>query len=444
MLQRFYKDCILNPKCNCMGSGEQLLKDIELYIRRLFEVHYNPNLYYHNLNHTLSVVKSTDLIAEHYKLNEEDLLSLRTAAWFHDAGYLFEAPPLHEESSSLLAENYLKEKNINASIIHKVKGCIMATKLPQSPKSLIEQIICDADLFNLGTDKFKETGKMMRKETEAILDEKIKGRQWREKNIAFLGSHNYFTTFAKTMLDETKAGHLKELLEKAEEKNLAKEARENEIVQLQEEPVAEEAMTKALPAEKKEKKKKKEVAVRMERGVETMFRVTYSNHSQISSMADSKANILISVTSISISVVLSFFIQRMDEFPYLIVPTLIFIISCLAALTMAILCTRPNLTPATNSTDVEQKRKRNLLFFGNFYYMSLEEYEREMDEMLKESGEVYANLTRNLYFLGIVLKRKYKLLHYAYSTFMYGVIISVVVFIIAASANSESITKLFK
>ena len=76
--------------------------------------------------------------------------------------------------------------------------------------------------------------------------------------------------------------------------------------------------------------------------------------------------------------------------------------------------------------------------------MSLEEYEREMDEMLKEGGEVYSNLTRNLYYLGIVLKRKYKLLHYAYSTFMYGVIVSVIVFIIAASANTESIAKLFK
>ena len=61
---------------------------------------------------------------------------------------------------------------------------------------------------------------MMRKETEAILDEKIKGRQWREKNIVFLESHSYFTDFARTMLDKTKAVHLKELIEKAEEKNL--------------------------------------------------------------------------------------------------------------------------------------------------------------------------------------------------------------------------------
>ena len=105
------------------------------------------------------MVKSADLIAEHYQLNEEDMLSLRIAAWFHDAGYLFETPPLHEESSSLLAENYLKGKNIDAAIIQKVKGCIMATKLPQSPHSLIEQIICDADLFNLGTDMFRETEK---------------------------------------------------------------------------------------------------------------------------------------------------------------------------------------------------------------------------------------------------------------------------------------------
>ncbi len=425
-----------------MGVGEQLLNDIELHVRRLFEVHHNPNLYYHNLKHTLSVVKSADLIAEHYQLNEEDMLSLRIAAWFHDAGYLFETPPLHEESSSLLAENYLKAKNIDAAIIQKVKGCIMATKLPQSPHSLIEQIICDADFFNLGTDMFRETGKMMRKETEAILDEKIKGRQWREKNIAFLESHSYFTDFARTMLDKTKAVHLKELIEKAEEKKSESAAKENEAVQ--EEIMLKEEIAEVVTEAKKEKKKKKEVTVRMERGVETMFRVTYSNHSQISSMADSKANILISVTSISISVVLSFFIQRMDEFPYLIIPTLIFIISCLAALTLAILCTRPNLTPNTNSAEVEQKRKRNLLFFGNFYYMSLEEYEREMDEMLKEGGEVYSNLTRNLYYLGIVLKRKYKLLHYAYSTFMYGVIVSVIVFIIAASANTESIAKLFK
>ena len=141
-------------------------------MRRLFEVHHNPNLYYHNLKHTLSVVKSADLIAEHYQLNEEDMLSLRIAAWFHDAGYLFETPPLHEGKQFFVGRKLLKGKKYRRCNYSKVKGCIMATKLPQS--LLIDRAnnLRHADLFNLGTDMFRETGKMMRKETEAILDEK--------------------------------------------------------------------------------------------------------------------------------------------------------------------------------------------------------------------------------------------------------------------------------
>ena len=115
--------------------------------------------------------------------------------------------------------------------------------------------------------------------------------------------------------------------------------------------------------EAKEKKKKKEVTVRMERGVETMFRVTYSNHSQISSMADSKTNILISVTSISISVVLFYSAYGRVSLPDYSDIDLYYQLPC--RFNPGNVCTRPNLTPNTNSAEVEQK-KRNLLFFGNF------------------------------------------------------------------------------
>ena len=170
-----------------------------------------------------------------------------------------------------------------------------------------------------------------------------------------------------------------------------------------------------------------------ERGIETMFRVALRNHITLSDIADTKANILLSVNAIIISMTLSTLIPKLDNPSnhYLIIPSIVFILFTVASIILSIMATRPNVTEGKFTKEDVANKKVNLLFFGNFHQMSMPDFEWAMHEMMKDRDYLYGSLTKDLYFLGLVLNRKYKLLRTTYTVFMIGIIISVIVFAIA-------------
>lgn len=164
-----------------------------------------------------------------------------------------------------------------------------------------------------------------------------------------------------------------------------------------------------------------------------MFRVTLGNHTQLSQIADTKANILLSVNAIIISVALSTIVPRLDspKNVHLIIPTFILIIFSVATIIMAIASTRPKVTSGSFTRKDIEDRKINLLFFGNFHQVPLEEYMWAMKEMMKDKTYLYDSMIKDLYYLGIVLNRKYRLLRTTYTIFSVGIIVSVVAFYLA-------------
>jgi hypothetical protein len=169
----------------------------------------------------------------------------------------------------------------------------------------------------------------------------------------------------------------------------------------------------------------------LSRGIQTMLRLTSDNHLELSGMADGKANILISVNAIIISVILSVLVRRLDTDTYLIVPTIIFLSFSVITIVVAILVTRPKITQGRFSREDIMNKKTNLLFFGNFHKASLEEYEWGMSSMMRDQDYLYGALVKDIHQLGVVLGRKYKLLRIAYNVFMAGIIISVIAFAVA-------------
>jgi hypothetical protein len=149
-------------------------------------------------------------------------------------------------------------------------------------------------------------------------------------------------------------------------------------------------------------------------------------------MADSKSHILISVSSIIISVILSFLIARLAYYPQYIIPTIILVVACLATVTFAILSTRPSVSKGQFTEEDIRNKKTNLLFFGNFHRMQLEDYQWGMNQMIKDKEYLYDTMTMDIYYLGVVLAKKYKYLRIAYTIFMWGLIIAVIAFGIAA------------
>lgn len=181
-------------------------------------------------------------------------------------------------------------------------------------------------------------------------------------------------------------------------------------------------------AEKGKKVKKKDPG----RGIDTVFRITSNNNQRLSSQADSKAHILIQVNSIIISVLLSLLLRKIEDHTNLAIPAIILLTVNLVTIIFSILATRPHIPPGKfTQADLEEK-KVNLLFFGNFYRMSLEEYAGGMLQLMEDRDFLYGSLIRDVYYQGIALGKKYRWLRLSYNVFMYGLIASVISFLIAA------------
>jgi len=409
------------------------------YVKAQYQQHPNPNLVYHDLTHTQQVVEAAEQIAAHYRLQEQDQLVVMVAAWFHDAGYLLGNAKGHEEKGAELARSFLQEQHLPESVQQQVSGCIMATKMPQNPHNLLEEIVCDADLFHLGSKHYKERSKAMRQEAEATLGKDIPGGAWAGTSLLFLENHQYFTDYARVLLKEQKEDNIRWLKKKMHKKHKD----EDEVVVAEATPkhlnaspvsaLAEQHQTKEekKKEDKKEKDKEAKKADKFGRGVETMFRTTSTNHIRLSSMADSKAHIMISTNAIIISILLSVLLRKLEDNPNLIIPSFILLATSVITIIYSVLATRPNITNGRFTRDDIEKKKTNLLFFGNFHGMSLEEYGWGMTEMMKDANFLYGSLIQDIYHLGVVLGQKYRLLRIAYNIFMFGLIISVLAFVIA-------------
>lgn len=401
------------------------------YVIAQYQQHPRPNLVYHNLVHTQQVVQAAGQIAAHYRLQDDELAAVYVAAWFHDAGYLLGEGSAHEENGAKEALQFLQQQQVPENVQLMVKGAILATKMPQSPQNLVEQIVCDADLSHLGTKEFPDRNKLLRQEMELTYQVDIPGIKWLTNNIKFLTDHHYWTDYAQTLFKQQKEDNLEKLKKKLEKKT--KEASEEHLTSVAAAAVTPGAEGAPVTAtEKKKKDKNKDKSGKSERGVETMFRTTSTNHIRLSSMADSKAHIMISVNSIIISVILSVLVRRLEDYPNMVIPSIIFLFTAVLTVIFSVLATRPNVTSGIFTKADIEKKDANLLFFGNFYKMHLEEYQWGIKQMMDDSDFLYSSMTRDIYYLGVVLGHKYKLLRISYNIFMFGLIISVGAFLIAA------------
>lgn len=380
-----------------------ILQNTKKHVTALLTNELDPKYLYHNLRHTQRVVKSTKEISKACALSDEEKEVLEIAAWFHDTGYTV-ATKEHEKNSCIIATQFLEEEGYGPNLIAKVNQYIMATEKDWVPNCIEEEIIRDADASHFAQTSYLETSELLREELKLLNIAEYNYRDWLDVNIKMLGNqHRFYTDYAKENWQEKKDDNLKKLIkEKKSIKNIAK----------------------------KEKLKAKFKGESPDRGIQTLFRVTLRNHLTLSDIADTKANILLSVNAIIISLALSNLIPKLDNptNDYLIYPTAIFVLFSIISMILAVLATRPNVTSGEFTKDDVAKRKVNLLFFGNFHKMDLADYEWAINELVKDKDYIYSSLTKDLYFLGLVLNKKYKLLRWTYTIFMIGMIISVIAF----------------
>lgn len=386
-----------------------LIEQSEDFVSKLLKNKLSTLYSYHNIFHTSNVVGAVKKLCSKEKVEGAEKEMLLIAAWFHDAGYVNGVED-HESESVKIAADFLKQKGQSDAFIAEVSKLIMATQKFYVPQTQLEKIIKDADFVHITSLEYTSTCELLRSELENTMNLCFDNLEWAKENLDFLvNKHHFYTDYALKKwqpLKEKNIAMVQKKLDKQEQKKM------KEI-------------------EETEKKKSKEE--KPDRGIDTLFRVTLGNHTRLSGIADSKANILLSVNAIIISIALSTLIPKLDspKNAHLVIPTFIMLMSSVITIIFAILSTRPKVTKGVFTKKDIDDRNTNLLFFGNFYKMPLKDYQWAMNEMMKDREYLYNSLIKDLYFLGVVLEKKYRLLRIAYNIFMIGIVLSVIAFIIA-------------
>ena len=387
-----------------------LVQNAEKEATRLLKDRLPVEFVYHNINHTNRVVDAAREIIDHSTLTDDEIEVLMISTWFHDVGYI-DGCDDHETRSKEYASKFLKDKGVDDERMEKVKDCIDATRVEQEPDNLMEKVIKDADSAHLASDDFEATSELLRQEWKLMDIKDHDPDEWIDVNIQMLSNiHRYYTSYAKENWQPKKQENLSELLKKKKKQE------------------------KKLEKEKQKARYKADFKNdNPERSIQTLFRTTLRNHIKLSDIADTKANILLSVNAIIISLALSNIIPKLDNpsNQHLMVPSLVLVIFSVVSIIMSIMSTRPQLTQGKFTKEQVRKREVNILFFGNFHKMSFENYKWGIDQIMGDKDYVYEALTRDLHSLGIVLARKYKLLRLTYTVFVIGILISVVSFLFA-------------
>jgi predicted metal-dependent HD superfamily phosphohydrolase len=368
---------------------------------------------FHNIDHSRDVVSAVEEIGGHIELTDDEIESAIVAGWLHDVGYT-NGEADHEQASAEKARELLYQWGASHKKVMEVTEAILATKLPQHPKSIVSKVLCDADLHHLSTDACPKQSEKLREEWKTHGKASMSDAEWILYNLEFMENHRYHTPYGQTVLQAGKKRNIKKLRKLA-----APEYSEKDYHKLEDTVV------------KLRSKLDKERLLKPDRGIETMFRTTSGNHIMLSQMADNKSNILITINSIILSIVVSVLVRKLEEDPRLVIPTIMLVSVCLATIVFAILATRPNVSAGRFTRDDIKNKKTNLLFFGNFHGMSVEDYEWSMKQMMKDADYLYGSLIKDIYYLGKVLGKKYRFLRIAYNIFMFGFVISILSFVVA-------------
>ena len=392
-----------------MYKETDLISTVREFATGILQNNLSENCLYHNYDHTKSVVGAFIELGVASGLTDSEMEVGVVAAWCHDLGFS-EAPNNHEEESTRIAAKFLKSQGCKEVFIQHVNDTILATRMPQSPTTLLQKVMCDADLHHLGSVDYLEVGENLRQENIRRFGIEIPQSEWNRNSYFFFNDHEFFTDAARNRFGEQKKLNTESLRHGIKEFKAA----DKKVKKL------EEQLSKAS----------KKLVLKPDRGIETMFRTTSRNHLELSSIADNKANIMISVNTLLITILVTAAFQRVEEYPNLAIPIGALILVSLATIVISILATRPNISKGTFTKDDIEKKRTNLLFFGNFHGMSLDDYEWGVREMMKDAEYLYGTLTKDIYYLGKVLGKKYRLLRLAYNTFMIGFVVCILLFLL--------------
>jgi hypothetical protein len=369
----------------------QLAQD---YVKNLFDKKVDDRYTYHSYQHSINVLKAAERLGIEANLDDESILQLQLAALFHDSGFT-DGPVNHERRGAAIARKFLETHDVDEEDINQVCRLVKATEKGWLPNDELEEIIRDADLSNLAEPLYLIESQALRDEWAFLSDEEMDDKTWHTMNYDFIKNHEYHSEAAQNLYNKAKKKNLKSVKKKLKELD--------------------------VPA----------LSISTSKSAQTQFKTALRNHIDLSSIADNKANIMLSVNALIITVALPVIANMAGENRVLIAPAVLLLIVCVTSMIYATLATRPIKMSGYSTLEDIKAKKSNLFFFGNFYKMPFDEYAEGINLVLADEKNLDNSITRDLFFLGKSLGAKYNRLRLCYSIFMYGIIVVVLAFCIS-------------
>lgn len=379
-----------------------LVNQAKDFVTKLFKDKLPNDLLYHNWSHTCEVVEVAKKLGTKSNLTPEELELLLIAAWFHDTGYV-ETYQNHEEKSLKYVEEFFRDKDYDDTKKQEIDQLILSTKIDQRPVGKLAELLHDADIAHLGRKRFFRKGELLRVELENYLDESYTEFKWTKKQYQVLIDNNFITEVAKKEYGKRRIKNIEK-----QRKNIIKSRK---------------VTTRANTGKD------------LGRGIDTLYKANYRNHINLSAIADGKANMMISINTIMISVIITFSgasVSLSETYVVenlMFVPILILLLGSLASVVFAVLSAKPKVT----SKDIDKQKlaedKLSLLYFGNFLGIPKQEFVDYLKKLKSDQERLYDSMSLDLYNLGEVLEEKYKLLTISYNIFMLSLILTVLTFI---------------
>jgi len=387
-----------------------IITEAEDFVRTIFEDKIPSDIYtYHNWVHTTQVRDEVLLLARQAGVGPEDLEILNLAALFHDTGFA-ETYTGHEEVSIRYAREFLELHEYPSGRIERIAELIESTRLESRPRNQLEALLKDADTSSAGRAHFHIYTNSLRKELNAVQNAVLSKRDWAKANLRFLDEHEYYSEEGRRRYNERKAENRRLLAEELRQIDRPTESINGRFLNAKNTPRA--------------------GTVAAHKAAQNQFRTALRNHIDLSSIADNKANIMLSVNALIITFALPLLGKEIAGNKVLLLPTIMLLSVCVVSMIFATLATRPIPMKGVSTMESILQKKSNLFFFGNFYKMTFEDYQAGMHATVADDSILGTTIMRDLFFLGKTLGRKYAYLRRCYTIFMYGIIVTVIAFVI--------------
>lgn len=356
---------------------------------------------FHNVRYIEEVVEVAEDLAEECDLTLDEIEVIKLSCWFYYAG--FPSQPNDFLSKSIeIASDFLTNEgyadDLRSQVIH------ILSETPSDTSSLANKIVHDALVAYKGRKQFFRKVELLRLEKESTFKEEYSDYEWEQSMYESLVKCVFYTEAGQRAFRKRRI------------QNITKQ-RDN--------------VNKALKLTTRKRTGKE-----FGRGIDTLYRTNYNNQISLSSIADGKANMMISINTIILSVIITFSGAGFSMNPSLtvdhlrfVVPIFILLIGSLFSVVFAVISARPKVTQKKLDMELVKRNKTSLLFFGNFLQVPLDDYVAHLSELKTDQQHLYDSMSVDMYYLGMVLNTKYKWLTWSYNTFMISLILCVMAFV---------------